>query len=225
MSLRTHPWLVDHAVAGTVLLPGTAFVELAIRAGDEAGCGRLDELTLESPLVVPTEGTVSIQVRVGAEDEAGLRRVSVHSLTGEGQDWVRHADGVLAPDDTAEVFDLAVWPPADAEPLPLEGFYEGLTESGYGYGPVFQGLRAAWRRGEELFAEVSLPEDVADGASGFGLHPALLDAALHVGLTDAEQAGRVRLPFVWSGVTLFAQGASSVRVRLLPTGEDSVSVQ
>ncbi|MFF2851895.1 type I polyketide synthase [Streptomyces sp. NPDC058001] len=225
VSLRTHPWLADHAVAGTVLLPGTAFVELAIRAGDEVGCGRLDELTLESTLVVPTEGAVPLQVRVGAEDDSGLRPVSVHSCTEDGQDWIRHAHGVLTGDDTTEAFDLAAWPPADAEPVPLEGFYDGLTDSGYGYGPAFQGLRAAWRRGEELFAEVSLPEDEADGAPGFGLHPALLDAALHVGLADAEQGGRVRLPFVWSGVSLFAQGASSVRVRLVPAGEDSVSVQ
>nr|WP_242432715.1 polyketide synthase dehydratase domain-containing protein [Streptomyces sp. Root1310] len=100
-----------------------------------------------------------------------------------------------------------------------------MTESGYGYGPVFQGLRAAWRRGEELFAEVALPAEEAEAAAGFGIHPALLDAALHAGLVGQEPDGQVRLPFVWSGVTLFAQGASSVRVRLLPTGEDSVSVQ
>ncbi|MFF3209012.1 type I polyketide synthase, partial [Streptomyces sp. NPDC002962] len=225
VSLRTHPWLVDHAVAGTVLLPGTAFVELVIRAGDEAGCGHLDELTLEAPLVVPEDRSVSIQVRVGPATDTGSRPVTVHSRTADDQDWVHHAGGQLTPDDTAEAFDLAVWPPADAEPLPLEGFYEGLTESGYGYGPVFQGLRAAWRRGEELFAEVALPAEEAEAAAGFGIHPALLDAALHAGLVGQEPDGQVRLPFMWSGVTLFAQGASSVRVRLLPTGEDSVSVQ
>ncbi|MFD0444349.1 hypothetical protein ACFQ10_20740 [Streptomyces indonesiensis] len=49
LSLQTQPWLADHAVMGTVLLPGTAFVELALRAGHHAGCDRLDELTLEAP--------------------------------------------------------------------------------------------------------------------------------------------------------------------------------
>ncbi|MFF2851893.1 SDR family NAD(P)-dependent oxidoreductase, partial [Streptomyces sp. NPDC058001] len=225
VSLRTHPWLADHAVAGTVLLPGTAFVELAIRAGDEVGCGRLDELTLESPLVVPEHGAISIQVRVGPAMDTGQRPVTVHSRTADDQDWVRHAGGQLDAEDTAEAFDLAVWPPVEAEPVSVEGFYEGLAASGYGYGPVFQGLRAVWRRGDELFAEVALPEEEAENATGFGVHPALLDAALHAGLVGQEPGGQVRLPFVWSGVGLFAQGASRVRVRLAPAGADAVSVQ
>src|SRR5262249_4669000 len=37
ISLATHPWLGDHTVAGTVILPGTAFLELALAAG--APCG------------------------------------------------------------------------------------------------------------------------------------------------------------------------------------------
>src|SRR5690606_26603842 len=52
LSLRTHPWLADHAVLGTVLVPGTAFVEMALCAGDRTGYHRLDELTLAAPLVL-----------------------------------------------------------------------------------------------------------------------------------------------------------------------------
>ncbi|WP_436846221.1 SDR family NAD(P)-dependent oxidoreductase, partial [Streptomyces chartreusis] len=227
ISLRTHPWLADHAVPGAVLLPGTGFAELAIRAGDEAGCPRLEELTLESPLVVPEDSGVRVQVRVGPERENGRRSVSVHSqrVDAPGDEWVRHADGVLAEEGTAEArtaeaFDLAEWPPANAEPVSLDGFYDGLAASGYGYGPVFRGLRAAWRRGEDIFAEVSLPEGEATGTAGFGIHPALLDACLHAGLTRQHSGDEVRLPFVWHGVTLFAGGASHVRVQLTPAGTD-----
>ncbi|AXI80290.1 acyltransferase domain-containing protein [Peterkaempfera bronchialis] len=219
LSVQSHPWLADHAVAGTVLLPGTAFVELAVRAGDEVGCALLDELTLEAPLVLPEKGAVHLQLAVGAPDATGRRPFRVHSRP-EGQedaDWVRHAGGLLAaaPTDVRASFDLAAWPPAGAEPVPLGGFYADLAATGYSYGDAFQGLRAAWRLGGEVFAEVELPESLRKEAGRFGLHPALLDAALHaqlVGPGDGPSA--VSLPFAWSGVSLQASGAPALRVRI-----------
>ncbi|MEU7584515.1 type I polyketide synthase [Streptomyces sp. NPDC041068] len=237
LSLRTHAWLADHAVAGAVLLPGTAFVELAIRAGDEVGCDTVEELTLQAPLVLPEEGGVQLRLTVAAPDDSGRRTVSVHSRredTSVDEVWTCHATGVL----TAEVArtaaldsvvgDLAVWPPVDAVAVPVDGLYEGFVAAGYGYGPVFQGLRAAWRRGDEVFAEVALPEEQHEEAGRFGLHPALLDSALHaVGLEVINGADGVtaRLPFAWRGVSLQAAGASALRVRVSPTdGADGVSV-
>src|SRR4029077_6521863 len=97
-------------------------------------------------------------------------------------------------------------------------YYEALADRGYGYGPAFRGLRAAWRRGDEVFAEVALPADAAAEAAAFGIHPALLDAALHVaglaGGDGAKEPSDARLPFTWNGVSLRAAGASSLRVRL-----------
>ncbi|MFI1169894.1 polyketide synthase dehydratase domain-containing protein, partial [Streptomyces sp. NPDC020801] len=224
ISLDTHPWLADHAVNGKVLLPGTAFVELAVRAGDEAGCGQIEELTLEIPLVVPERVGVILQVSVGAEDGSGRRQLSVHSRVGDGS-WVRHATGVLS---SAEVSPAAVgaWPPAGAEAVDLMTFYEDLAGAGLEYGPVFQGLRSVWRGGEDVFAEVELPEEASADAASFAVHPALLDAALHalaagglVSLADGPQ-----LPFAWSGVAVQAAGAAMVRVKLSRKGADSVTL-
>ena len=67
------------------------------------------------------------------------------------------------------------WPPAGAERVEPEDLRARLAEAGFEYGPAFQGLTAAWRDGEDLFAEVSLPAERAEEARGFGLHPALLD--------------------------------------------------
>ncbi|MEU3522168.1 SDR family NAD(P)-dependent oxidoreductase [Streptomyces sp. NPDC006654] len=225
-----HPWLADHAMGGTVLLPGTAFLELALHAGVEAGCPVVEELTLHTPLALPSGTAVYLQVVLGAPDEAGRRTVGVHSSatppTSAATDAppVRHATGVLAPAAPRPQTDWT-WPPADAVPVPLDGFYDGLAERGYGYGPAFRGLRAAWRTGDELYAEVELP--TAPG--GFGLHPALLDAALHtvtLGLpaltgTDAAQP---LLPFSWTGVTLEATRAPALRVRLGASGDGTVSL-
>ncbi|MGW2190087.1 SDR family NAD(P)-dependent oxidoreductase, partial [Streptomyces sp. NPDC001719] len=215
LSTGTTPWLADHAVGGTVLLPGTAFVELAVKAGDELGCGRVAELTLEAPLLLPERGAVQVQLHVGDTDATGRRPLAVHSRPEGGTgDWTRHASGLLEPDPGDAGFDLAAWPPAGARPIPAGDVYDRLAGQGYHYGPAFQGLRAAWRRGEETFAEVELPVE----ADHFGLHPALFDAAMHaVGLGEPED-GPARLPFAWSGVSLHATGATALRVRI--TGTD-----
>ncbi|MBU3868940.1 SDR family NAD(P)-dependent oxidoreductase, partial [Streptomyces sp. 4503] len=231
LSLLTHPWLADHAVMDTVLLPGTAFVELALRAGHEAGCDTVEELTLQAPLVLPEQGAVQLRLELAAADEAGRRSLTLHSRREDvpaDEPWIRHATGFLAPGEQAadaERVDLGVWPPADATALATEEFYEGAAAAGLGYGPVFQGLHTAWRRGDELFAEIRLPQGFEPEAAAYGVHPALLDAALHTLGLDPEGEGSegARLPFAWTGVRLYAGGAASLRVRLRP-GADGVSL-
>ncbi|WP_445517729.1 SDR family NAD(P)-dependent oxidoreductase [Streptomyces sp. NEAU-174] len=230
LSLQTHPWLADHAVAGGVLFPGTGFVELGLLAGTETGAGRLGELTLETPLLLPEQGGVRVQLVVGPTDESGVRPLGVYSRSDSdepGEEWVRHAQGVLEADSGAAVTDsLLQWPVPGAEPVPMEGFYEGLAQVGYGYGPVFQGLESVWRLDGDVYAEVALPDSAAQEAGRFGLHPALLDAALHaMEMGDfGGESGRVTLPFSFTGVTLHAVGAGRVRVRLRPQGKDTVAL-
>ncbi|MER7674737.1 SDR family NAD(P)-dependent oxidoreductase [Kitasatospora sp. NPDC096128] len=222
LSVRTHPWLADHVVGGAVLLPGTGFVEMVVRAGDQVGCGLLEELTLQAPLVLPADGSgVQVQVVVADADGDGRRTVEVFSRpdTAEAQQgWVQHASGVVAPAEGGAVAeeDFAVWPPRDATVVDVTGVYEAGVDGPYGYGPAFQGLRAAWRRGGDVFAEVVLPEEVAQEAGSFGLHPALLDGVLQASalISGADEPGTVRLPFAWTGVELHASGASVLRARL-----------
>ncbi|MEU2511939.1 SDR family NAD(P)-dependent oxidoreductase [Streptomyces syringium] len=229
LSVQSHPWLADHVVMGRVLLPGTALVELAIRAGDEVGCDRIDELTLAAPLVLPEQGGVQLQLWVGGPDESGNRTLGIHSRPDSGEElpWTRHATGVLTAgaDATGAGFDATEWPPTGAEPVELTGCYDRFAEIGFAYGPGFQGLRAAWRRDGDVFAEVSLSEAAAADAGTFGLHPALLDAAMHASLlADGGTQGGGGLPFSWEGVSLHATGASDVRVRLTPTGDNAISI-
>ncbi|RNG23828.1 type I polyketide synthase, partial [Streptomyces botrytidirepellens] len=220
-------WLGDHVVAGTVLAPGAALVEWVLRAADEVGCGGVEELALQVPLALPESGGLRVQVVVGEAAEDGRRDVQVYSRPGDADSvagWVCHAEGVLSPprEDTGPASEglQGVWPPAGAQPVELDGFYEQAAAAGYAYGPSFQGLRAMWRDGSDVVAEVTLPEAAGD-EEGFGIHPALLDAALHPALLTAsserEQGDdQVWLPFAWNGVSLWATGATTVRVRISP---------
>ncbi|MEV8091726.1 type I polyketide synthase [Streptomyces nigra] len=207
-------WLADHDILGSLLLPGTGFVELALCAGDHVGCGRLEELTHQAPLVLPGTGTVTVQIVVDGPDEAGVRALTIHSRPDADTPWTLHATGAVAPALADASFDLTEWPPAGATPLPVDGFYEDLRERGYGYGPAFRALRRAWRHGEHVYAEVELPEGT-DGTV-YGLHPALLDATMHADQLGEQGAvdGDTLLPFSWSGVTLHATGATALRVHL-----------
>ncbi|WP_157519392.1 acyltransferase domain-containing protein, partial [Herbidospora mongoliensis] len=227
VALDTHPWLADHAVLGSVLIPGTALVELALRAGRQVGRPRIEDLTLEAPLLVPDSGGVHLQVVVGGSEETGLRTVEVFSRPDADEEtaWQRHASGSLTRDQHEESEALRAWPPAGASEVPIGDVYERLLDDGYGYGPVFQGLRRVWRDRDGIYAEVALTEDEQASAESFAVHPALLDAALHAALPAATDGDRrLLLPFSWSGVRVFQTGATRLRVRLAQAGTDTVSL-
>src|SRR5689334_6579882 len=219
LSLPEAGWLKDHAVFGTVLLPGTGLLELSFAAARAVGLSTVSQLTLVSPLVLLQEGAVRIQVQLDGPEEEGRRSLSIYSRAEDAPaeaSWTLHAQGVLSSAEEAapEETELEAWPPAGGEPIDLTGHYESLAARGYGYGPSFQGLREAWRVGDVVYGRVVLAEAVAASADEYGLHPALLDSALHV-LTLGQNAGdgSLLLPFEWSEVTLVATGARELRVR------------
>ncbi|KDN75907.1 DNA-binding protein [Streptomyces olindensis] len=227
LSRAAHPWLADHVVAGRVVVPATVFVEMAVRAGDEVGCDAVDDLVLLSPLALPGAARVRVQVVVGAPDDSGRRPVDIYARPEESAEevpWTRHVSGQLGRGRAAED-EPAPWPPEAAEAVDLTGAYAALAGAGLAYGPAFQGVGAVWRCGDDVFAEVRLPAPHTAGAGRFGLHPALFDAATHAPLLAVPaDAGAIRVPFAWSGVRLYASGATELRVRVTRTGADTVSL-
>ncbi|MFF3745026.1 type I polyketide synthase [Streptomyces kronopolitis] len=231
LSAGRQPWLADHALDGTLLFPGTGFLELALQACARTGAGHLEELTLQSPLVLPQDGTVQLQLTVGEPDATGRRPLSVHSRPATRPDdeeapWTRHAEGTLAdgPPETEAPADLTAWPPPGAEPVDVSDLYERTAANGFAYGPAFRGLHTAWRRGDEVFAEVALPEQHRD--TGFVLHPALLDAALHTVALAAPDTERAVLPFSFRSVSAApAAHPDTLRVRLDRQADDTYAVQ
>ena len=242
LSLATHGWVGDHEVFDTVLLPGTAFVELVLAAGREVGCNVLEDLTLEAPLVLG-DASVQLQVSVAEAGEGEQRAVAVYSRVedafagDEGEaGWVRHATGLLGcePEGSVEsgVLELQelAWPPVGAEPLDIEYLYDRLAEAGFGYGPVFRGVRAAWRDEGAVYAEVALSDQDAQDAQDadrFGIHPALFDAVFHAVIDMLRETfghDKLPVPFSWSGVRLYQHGARTLRVCLGWDGESALTI-
>ena len=245
LSSGTRPWLAEHGVNGVCLLPATGFTELALRAGSEARCPRVEELTLEAPLFLNGDDAVSVQLVVGPPSDSGHRPLAVYTrpeaVNGEPGGWTRHASAFLTADRRPAPASDAEWPPTGAQPVSMDpdSFYAAAeANGGYVYGPSFRGLRRAWLHGDDVYAEVSLPAQVRDEAGRYGVHPALLDAALQgmllapsVAQGDGKGDGNVngngktvRLPFSLTGVSLFAPGARDLRVRISPVGPDAVTI-
>ena len=245
VSVATHPWLADHALFGTIVFPGAAFAELALAAGRRCGCELLDELTLETPLVLGEDSAARLQVTVEEPEESGTRAFAIHSAEDgsvespeieEGVRWICHARGAMRAPSSADPLERVAaverlqseqWPPANAQTVELVSFYDELAELGLEYGPTFQGVTAAWKRDREIFAEVALDGLPAEQANGFGVHPALLDAALHAGLLglgDGPESGRLSMPFSLGGVRLRETAAHSLRVCIEASGEQGYSL-
>jgi pimaricinolide synthase PimS1 len=265
LALDQQPWLGDHALGGTVLLPGTAFVELALHAAEHAGCEAVLDLTIEAPLILDDDDALRLQVLVGAEDAEGRRALGIYTRAEQGEDlpferWTRHACGELGRSATvapggalaaspAELDETVTargaedaemrrneleasvcassWPPAGATPIELDGLYERLAAFGLDYGPAFQALRAAWRKGPDLLVEVAPSEPARPRGNRFHVHPALLDAAFHL-LFDAREGDgqqvRPRLPFSWTGIRSSGAADGAMRVALREDGSGGVSV-
>ena len=233
ISQEAQPWTRDHVVFGIVLVPGTALVELALTAGRHLGCPVVDELVLEAPLLLEDDVTLQVQVTAGPAGDDGRRELAIYTRPEGGDDEpgpaTCHGRGWLAA-DTAPVEPAPLqWPPAGAEPLPVDALYElvsqhaSLTDVGFDYGPAFRAVQAAWRVGDDVCTELVLPE-VAGPADGFGLHPALFDSALHGGLGMLDRGGDNPggLPFSWSGVRLDRTGHTRLRVRIGLAGDTAL---
>ncbi|MGW3470001.1 SDR family NAD(P)-dependent oxidoreductase, partial [Saccharopolyspora sp. NPDC000995] len=227
ISTDAHPWLTDHAVGDRIVLPAAAHVDLVLHAGAACGLTFLDDLIVEAPLVLPAGSALDIRLSVEPPDTTGRRTVRVHSREpGSEHAWTRHATAALAIPGATAPTHAATWPPQDAEPLDLGAVYDQLADRGLHYGPAFRGLRSAWRRPGEVFAEVALPGGAE--VAGHVIHPALLDAALHaigVGELIDASGSAPSLPLAWRGVQVDAAGPTALRVRLEAVSEDTVALE
>ncbi|HEX2132400.1 MAG TPA: SDR family NAD(P)-dependent oxidoreductase, partial [Actinophytocola sp.] len=220
LSLAEHPWLADHVVAGAVLVPGAGLLDVALSAAHAVGADAVADLTLLEPLVLTESSALRLQATVGAPDSRGRRPFALHSQpedTAEPLTWQQHVTGELATraGERAPTEDLRTWPVPDARAVDRDDFYARALSEGLAYGPAFQCLRELVRRDDVFYGHVRLPESL--DPTGYGLHPALLDAALQVvvaGLLESSTGSGPLVPFIWSDIELYRAGATELLVRV-----------
>nr|WTB28351.1 SDR family NAD(P)-dependent oxidoreductase [Streptomyces sp. NBC_00830]WTB35731.1 SDR family NAD(P)-dependent oxidoreductase [Streptomyces sp. NBC_00830] len=213
------PWFADHRMLGTAVLPGTALVELACWAGARCGAPALAELVLATPLSVPAPTDIRVTVTGG-----DTRRLTIHSRPAgdDSAPWVRHATGTVTADTPAPDLIVGPWPPA-AAPVDLTGAYDALAARGYAYGPSFRALTALWHAGDDTYAELEAPAELATD-TGYELHPALFDAMQHGGLVTSTEETGAMLPYALTDVRILTSGAGRLRVRIRRHDGERVSI-
>jgi acyl transferase domain-containing protein/acyl carrier protein len=211
-------WLAEHEVLGAVVVPGMALVEMVIAAGARVGAPHLREVTFEAPLVL--DASVPLQLELGARDAQGSHAFQLHAHSHGA--WIRIASGGLEPESS--FFDApAVGMPGEATVVELDGVYERLATRGLSYGPLFRGLREVRRYGRDLYGRVALPPELP--TQGYIVHPALLDACLHVVLAAAGHDGELRIPFQLEQVRLApARPVREVRVNVVIEDRDATGI-
>ncbi|MFI9206052.1 SDR family NAD(P)-dependent oxidoreductase [Streptomyces sp. NPDC053048] len=198
------PWLGDHRIAGSVLMPAAAYVEMAVSAGRRALNRPVEVRHLgiarPLPLTWPDPGTLRLQTAVTLEDGA----LAISSGEGRGSD----CHTVVR----AQVRTLLGTPSAPLDPEALrarcprtvsgQDFYTTCHSVGLGVGPRFQ-LLTELRVGEdELLASYRHDES----GDAYTVHPVLLDGPFQATVALVEQhmrAGQAYLPSSFDSVKVW----------------------
>ncbi|MYV46407.1 type I polyketide synthase, partial [Streptomyces sp. SID2888] len=218
LSAAAQPWLTGRTEDGTTTLPTAVLAELALHAAEACDRTTVENLTVGAPLALDGNRPQRLQVLVGTPDETGRRTLTVHTRAdGDDAPWVERATATLTDAPAAPATADTVWPPADATPV------DELPEP---TGPSV--LRAAWRRGGDVFAEVEITEQ-SPAEQAFALHPALLDTAVRAAvLLDGDGGGSeddTLDAVAWDGLVLHAAHPVLLRVRLTATGDDTWALE
>ncbi|MCZ9351181.1 SDR family NAD(P)-dependent oxidoreductase [Streptomyces mutabilis] len=176
------PWLSEHRVGPTVVLPATGYLEAALAAGRHVLDGtelEITDLAVTSACVLPgVDSTDDLLLQTGVEPRTGT--VTISSRTGSEGPWQHHAQGrvrrLLRP-EPAPLDLAALGSRLHPDPLAADAHYEGLVASGITHGPAFQVL-TEFRLGEgELLASYRTDQDM----DGYLAHPVVTDGALQAG--------------------------------------------
>jgi myxalamid-type polyketide synthase MxaE and MxaD len=168
-------YLADHRVAGDVMLPGAACLEMALAAGLEVWPGEaltVRDAVFESPLRFEESQVRRVQVSLVLRD--GEAEFSLFSRSG-GSAWVRHATAKVGPAAVGARVAEGLPVPAGRE-VTVADHYAAMAEQGLDYGPKFRAIERLWRGDGEAWARIQLPAGLRDRR--YHMHPVALDAAI-----------------------------------------------
>jgi amino acid adenylation domain-containing protein len=180
---REYPiWLKDHLIHQTVILPGTAYLEMAIAAGttiSESKDIELKDVIFQQPMVIhEKEKALAVQTVLIPEETQGYS-FKIYSLSSENK-WILHASGnISVSNETPSKINLSQLREKCIEKISIKALYEKYQKEGINYGPCFMATRRAWRNKEMALSEIRLPDELKS-ESGYMLHPVLLDACLQI---------------------------------------------
>ena len=192
-------YLADHRLLSQPLFPLTAYLEMALAAGKTVFQSEqvlLKEVFIEQPLVLALEEAQldTLQLVLIPNEENNAYAFQIFSLISSQPNhcqaaWMRHATGqvLLLPPGSEEHYqpkhvrvDLAALQAECTATISPITFYSQLRERGIDYGASFQAVAQLWRGNSKVLGQIRAPAALAEQLENYQLHPALLDACLHI---------------------------------------------
>ena len=176
------PYLADHVVSGAMVLPGTAYLEMALAASaatHEGGAHEVEDLEILVPMVFDAEHAQTVRLELSQQD--GYFRIFARQRLSIDP-WTLHAVGRLLgaplagrPAQQA----IADWTAEVGRPVVGAKQHYALARLlGLQFGPSFQGMDKAWiqEQAGHLVARIRAPGPIQKEVSSYQLHPVLLDS-------------------------------------------------
>jgi NADPH:quinone reductase-like Zn-dependent oxidoreductase/acyl carrier protein len=214
LSVKSQPWLSDHVIYGTVVVPGATYAAMALAAvGPPA---RVKDVFFYEPIILPEKSSREVQLTLHPLEGDGEWSFRVHSRPYGVRDaeWSLNADGavVSGADDEpvsedADPVDEAIERLNRMRPQEL---FETFADMELAWGPTWSGsLKSLWLGEGEAIGDIVVGEELAEQLGTEPMHPVLMDLCTGVAfpafpaLLAAEQGvNDLFLPLRYGQVTL-----------------------
>ena len=213
LSVKSQPWLSDHVIYGTVVVPGATYAAMALAAVGTPAHAK--DVFFYEPIILPEKASREVQLTLHPLEAGGESAFQVHSRPyGErGAEWSLNAEGTVvaglseAPVDEGEPVDEAV---ERLERMRPQDLFETFADLELAWGPTWSGsLKSLWLGEGEAIGDILVGEELAEQLGTEPMHPVLMDLCTGVAFPAfpallAAEAGvnDLFLPLRYGEVTL-----------------------
>lgn len=178
LSVKSQPWLSDHVIYGTVVVPGATYAAMALAAAGPPA--RVRDVFFYEPIILPEKDSREVQLTLHPlEDGAGFS-FQVHSRPYGVRDaeWSLNADGTVvtgeeaAPEQPAAIDEVI----ERLERMRPQQLFETFADMELAWGPTWSGsLKSLWLGDGEAIGDITTGAELAEQLGAEPMHPVLLD--------------------------------------------------
>lgn len=211
-------YLEDHRINEEIVLPATAYIEMALQAAKEAGLTKshsFSDFSFQQKMILEKENSQTIQSIISPEED-GKFSFNIYSRSDEN--WTHHVSMIFSKNEQSNNINQTEWSEVDlickkaSSVITGENLYQSFEKRGMYYGLDFRGVQQVWSTGNESLGQIKLPELLEYDSRDYHIHPSLLDACLHVlaATKSAVNEDNIFIPSECKSIRFFSKPSKTV---------------